>query len=75
MAIRTIGSLWRKKEKDADKKHVLSGNLEMDGREGKKIKIFIYPNEKKIDTGPDYRICVITVDDSSPPKKSSLPEL
>lgn len=76
MAIKTIGSLWAKTEKDKDKKHVLSGNLQMDGKDGEKIRIYIYKNEKIVDRGPEYRICIIEKDENSPQyaKKSSLPD-
>ena len=75
MSIKTIGSLWAKTAKDQDRKHVLSGNLQLDGKDGEKIKIYVYKNEKKVERGPEYRICTITIDDESPSKKSYLPEL
>jgi uncharacterized protein (DUF736 family) len=59
MALKDIGALWIGRGKAA-----YSGQIEPDGRGGKKLKILVFKNEnKKSDKHPDFRIVEQTTDE------------
>ena len=71
MALKNVGVLWAKSNKDGKK--FLSGILD-NGIHGN-INIMVFPNEKgKSDKSPDYRIVMATDDaeDKRPPSKDDF---
>lgn len=68
MGLKKAGAAWAK-EKNGRK--FLSGQLELEGREGPKIQIFIFKNEDKEEGSkqPDYRIMVSDGEDDGPRRK------
>jgi hypothetical protein len=67
MALKKIGALWLK-EKNGKK--YFSGQIEPDGREGRKLPILIFKNDKKEkDNQPDYTINLRTDDDRKDDRK------
>jgi uncharacterized protein (DUF736 family) len=63
MALKRIGALWTKTDKN--KKNYMSGTVEM-GALGH-INVMIFPNEKQEENHPDYSVCLIVPDE--PEKK------
>ena len=57
MGLKKVGALWIKKGK---KGTFMSGQLELEGRNGPKTTVFVFKNEKKEpgDKYPDYLINV-----------------
>jgi hypothetical protein len=70
MALKTIGSLWIK---NGAKGKFLAGELEMEGREGPRVRVMVFPNKDKKDRQPDYRV-VLADDERVQPKKQAPAE-
>lgn len=65
MALKNIGALWLK-EKNGRK--YFSGVVEPNGKDGPKLRVMVFKNEKKdSDKHPDYRI---VTDDNAEPSDS-----
>lgn len=55
MALKNVGGLWRGKP---NSKAVLSGTIELEGKDGPKTKVFVFKNEDRAnDRQPEFRIC------------------
>jgi uncharacterized protein (DUF736 family) len=63
MALKRIGALWNKKDKN--NKDYMSGTVEM-GALGH-ISVMVFPNEKQEENHPDYSVCLVVEDE--PEKK------
>jgi len=53
VSLRNIGALWLKEGK---KGRFMAGELQLEGRDGPRIKIMVFKNQEKKDRQPDYRI-------------------
>lgn len=55
MALKDVGALWLKSKGG---RKFFSGTLQLEGREGPKLQVFVFKNEKKAEGSkqPDYRI-------------------
>jgi hypothetical protein len=63
-----VGALWTKTSKSNAANRFYAGQLELDGRDGKKIKIIVFKNGKKDkETSPDL---IIYLDESEAPTKT-----
>lgn len=65
-----VGALW--KPRNSNSKLVASGVLQLEGRDGETIRIFVLPNPGKDtnDKAPDFNIFLSTEDDESRKGKS-----
>ena len=68
--MKPVGALWLK-EKNGKK--FFSGSLELEGKEGPKLRVFVFRNEKKDSAKhPDYR--VVLADDEEDERSSRRDE-
>ena len=67
MALRKVGAFWKPKP-GSSSKTVMSGELQIGGRDSEKLKILLFKVEnKKNERGPDYEICVREDDEQEAP--------
>ena len=62
-----VGALWTKASKSNPQNRFYTGQLELDGRDGKKVKVIVFKNGKKDkETSPDL---IIYLDETESPVK------
>ena len=71
MALEKVGGLWLKTGKDGRK--FFSGEVELEGRGGPRVRLFVFKNEEKEPGSkqPDYRI--MRGDDEPKPQPKAEP--